>query len=492
MGPRSRNIRLLALACACLALPALWQRVLSSTSLEPDITQPIVFLAIQTAGASVGLLSCALLIEQARRFNQIELGYLAVFCIPLSVLTLVRGLLVPGVFVESNDGFLAAGFWAIPISLAATIPMHLWGGRLRDAIDRRWRQLALISFVVAGAVGAVAFVKPALVPVWESPSTTARVVVGISVLGTWFYSLRHLRLAMLANSVTPLAVVLGFGAIAGSAVMWLGDPTFNTGLWTAQLLIIAGVFLVTLGSLLAYRVTTKFNRYLQPIIEMNPREALTLGLEPLLNRYLETLELGNATKRDHVLGTTELALKIGDRLDFSTRDLRDLGLAALLHDVGQLSLPDELVDQSAPLSAHEIVILEQHTTLGAQMLSQSSALASVAPIVHAHHERIDGSGYPLGLAGSHIPIAARVLSVCDAYDALSRTDEYGKTHSVEPVLGQLEQFTRSRWDRRVVEIVTRYVRANPPTSDPNTLGSWGQLGCDCVPTSPNSINVNAT
>lgn len=474
-----------------LIAPALWQRTFSTSSLEPDITQPVIFFAMQLAGGSVGLLSCLLLAAHAQRFGQIELGYLAAFCAPLSLLTLVRGLVVPGLYVETSEGFLAAGFWAIPISLLASSPILLTSGRLRDIIDGRWPRWAWGFFVAALAIAAVAILKPALIPVWDGETTMARIVVGISVLGTWLYSARHLQLAMIANSAKPLLVALGFGAIGASALMWLSETSFTTGLWTAQLLSIAGVFFVALGSLVAYRSTTKLDQYLRPIIEIDPRRALGIGLAPIVSQYFESLEKGSPITKDHVLGTTELAMKIGDRLDFSQKDLRDLGLAALLHDVGQLSLPEELIGRSTPLNPHEALMQEQHAGLGAEMLSESSPLASIAPIVHAHHERIDGTGYPLGLVGSQIPIAARVLSVCDAYDALSRTHDNANNHSVEPTLTLLEQHVKSRWDRRVVEVLARYVRANPPEADPNGIGPWGDIGCDCVPVDAYSPHIDA-
>jgi len=124
-----------------------------------------------------------------------------------------------------------------------------------------------------------------------------------------------------------------------------------------------------------------------------------------------------------------------------------------------------------------ISVLQRHADYGADILAESTTLVSIAPAMPAHHERIDGPGYPLGLVGSEIPFHARI-AVCDVYDAMSNTRQYRKGLSVARTIEVLEEHAGSQRELRVVDTVVRSVRANPPTEVPELLG---RIGCDCIP-----------
>lgn len=126
-------------------------------------------------------------------------------------------------------------------------------------------------------------------------------------------------------------------------------------------------------------------------------------------------------------------------------------------------------------------VLQRHADYGADILAESTTLVSIAPAMRAHHERIDGAGYPLGLVGSQIPFHARIVAVCDAYDAMSNTRQYRNGMSLASAIEVLEQQAGSQWHPRVVDTVVRSVRANPPTEVPQLLDSVGRIGCDCIP-----------
>ena len=123
----------------------------------------------------------------------------------------------------------------------------------------------------------------------------------------------------------------------------------------------------------------------------------------------------------HGEGVQELASCIARRLGLSATDADAVRLGALLHDVGKLAIPDRILDKAGPLDPFEWEFMRSHTLIGQRILEGAPALRDVAALVRASHEHFDGNGYPDGLRGEDIPAGARIIAVCDAFDAMTRT-----------------------------------------------------------------------
>jgi two-component system, cell cycle response regulator len=161
------------------------------------------------------------------------------------------------------------------------------------------------------------------------------------------------------------------------------------------------------------------------------------------------------TERDRALGdhasdVAELAVPLGRRLELSSEDLELVRQAAELHDVGKLAIPDAILDKPAPLDAGEWELVRRHPIIGQRIVAAAPALGSVADIVRATHERLDGAGYPDGLAGDEIPLVARIIAVCDAFDAMTSARPYRAAFSEEEALGELRRCSGTQFDPDVV------------------------------------------
>ncbi len=128
--------------------------------------------------------------------------------------------------------------------------------------------------------------------------------------------------------------------------------------------------------------------------------------------------------REHVGGVARLSLGVARELGLGEQALEELELAAQLHDIGKLAIPDATLEKSGPLDADEWALIHQHTVIGERILNASPAFQEVGRVVRATHERWDGAGYPDGLAGDEIPVAARIIAVCDAYSAMTTQRTY--------------------------------------------------------------------
>jgi putative nucleotidyltransferase with HDIG domain len=215
---------------------------------------------------------------------------------------------------------------------------------------------------------------------------------------------------------------------------------------------------------------------------------LVAGLFPLLlgferereGRIERSLELGRAYRgtalllRDlleeddeytghHTEDVVALAIQVAEELGVSEDVLRETEMGALLHDIGKIAVPDEIINKAGPLNDEEWAIMRTHTVEGERMLQQvGGLLSSVGVVVRASHERWDGGGYPDGIAGEQIPVAARIVSACDAFNAMTTDRSYRKALPLEVAIGELEANAGSQFAPAVVTALVAVVRRQAP------------------------------
>jgi two-component system, cell cycle response regulator len=174
----------------------------------------------------------------------------------------------------------------------------------------------------------------------------------------------------------------------------------------------------------------------------------------LNQRAPELGEHGNAVK--------SLALAVGRDMSLPPGELATLSRASELHDVGKIAIPDAILNKRTPLDDEEWEFIRQHTILGERIVSAAPSLASVGRLIRASHERWDGDGYPDGLRGESIPLAARIIFVCDAYDAITADRPYSPARGPETALEELRRGAGSQFDSDVVVSLERVLRTTPP------------------------------
>jgi diguanylate cyclase (GGDEF)-like protein len=174
---------------------------------------------------------------------------------------------------------------------------------------------------------------------------------------------------------------------------------------------------------------------------------------------------------DHSTGVARLAVAVGRRLGMDAEQIDELARAAELHDIGKVGIPDAILDKPGELEAEEWEFIRQHTILGERILSAAPALRPVAKIVRASHERWDGRGYPDRLAGDQIPLAARIVAVCDAYEAITDDRCYRGARPADEAREELLREAGGQFDPAVVAAVLEELDepqplvASAPTAD---------------------------
>jgi two-component system, cell cycle response regulator len=154
--------------------------------------------------------------------------------------------------------------------------------------------------------------------------------------------------------------------------------------------------------------------------------------------------------RIHLASVAELAVAVARKLGLSATEVEEVRHAADLHDVGKVAIPDAILDKPGPLDADEWAFMRRHTIIGERIVAAAPALSPVATLVRASHERYDGQGYPDGLAGEDIPLGARIVSVCDSFDAMVADRPYRAPMTDAAALAELERCAGTQFDPRVV------------------------------------------
>jgi HD-GYP domain-containing protein (c-di-GMP phosphodiesterase class II) len=166
----------------------------------------------------------------------------------------------------------------------------------------------------------------------------------------------------------------------------------------------------------------------------------------------DVVEADDAYTGSHSRGVVELSLAVSDRLGLDYRQRRNVEFAALLHDVGKISVPKEIINKPGPLDAEEWQVMYRHTIDGEEMLNRvGGVLSEVGRIVRSSHEHFDGSGYPDGLAAEEIPIEARIVTCCDAFSAMTTTRSYRKAMPLEAALAEVRACAGAQFDPQVAE-----------------------------------------
>jgi putative nucleotidyltransferase with HDIG domain len=164
----------------------------------------------------------------------------------------------------------------------------------------------------------------------------------------------------------------------------------------------------------------------------------------------------------HTEDVVVLSVKVAEQMRVDEDTLRATEMGALLHDIGKIAVPDEIINKPGPLNDEEWAIMRNHTVDGERMLQQvGGLLASVGVVVRASHERWDGGGYPDGLVGEAIPVAARIISACDAFNAMTTDRSYRKAMPLEVALDELHKHSGTQFAPPVVDALVAVVANGP-------------------------------
>lgn len=447
---------------------------------------PETLFWVVTIGAGLCCIGAGWTIAAGWRRGVAEIAILGAALLTQSGLALVHGITAPGVVYGANTSVSTAAFLALPLSLVVAFPLVAPDSAVARQISLRWRRWVAACF--AGTIGLAGWLlaEPNALPEARM-GQPAVVAVGVaSLVVALRISWRQLELYWIGRRAASLVAALAIAYLGLTGLVWIGDRAFNPGWWFVHALDITAVLLACTALVFGYRQDRHMSDLLAPVLAREPLVALRLGLSPVVHRFVADLNTKDDLTRDHVLRVAELAMRAGQRADLPPLRLRWLGLGAMLHDIGKLETPLAILTKPGPLTETETHTMREHAAAGARLLANEADLAPCAPFVEAHHERVDGHGYPRGLQGEQIPFEARLISVCDAFDAMAHTRHYRNGMGAERAIAILNEHAGSQWDEQCVALVAEEIRHGSSRSVLGDVGLSEPVATrtgpdDCVP-----------
>jgi putative nucleotidyltransferase with HDIG domain len=444
------------LSAAAAAVPLL---VLATVGSRPvDLTPEAHFWPVVMAGGTAAVVAIGLTAAgvRARDGRVILLG--TAFSTTCALL-MVHGFATPGVVVPGMNGVIAlAGGISLPVG-AGLLALTAIPGLRRP---KRIAPLLILQGVLAAgvlALGAAALAFPSHVPVVPkagSPPAVALLVFGVACL--LVLSHRAVRTHTLTHRPADLLVVAGCAwlGVAIFAQLWMGPG--NVAFYGGHALEIGGIALIGIPTVLDLARVGASRPLVGDLtaVELVAAEEAYLGTR--IRALLELLADRDASTEEHTRRVSLLAARIAEELKLPACLRRDLAVGGLLHDVGKLSVPLEILQKPGPLDDAEFAEIRRHPNAGRKLLDELGGFPeTVHRLVSDHHERLDGTGYPNGLKGDELPIETRILAVCDVYDALVSDRVYRPAWTPERALELLRSEAGTGYDPKVVAALERVV-----------------------------------
>jgi diguanylate cyclase (GGDEF)-like protein/putative nucleotidyltransferase with HDIG domain len=247
-----------------------------------------------------------------------------------------------------------------------------------------------------------------------------------------------------------LPYLMGAGAVGIVHII-----NVNLG-WQASVMVLPGVYL-------AYRSYATYQEKLKA--EQREVEAQKLHADEMASLHLRAIEAlalaiqaKDNTTHDHLHRVQMYAIEVGAALQLPPDDMEALRAASLLHDIGKLAVPEHIISKPGRLTPEEFEKIKIHPLVGAEILERIKFPYPVVPIVRAHHERWDGTGYPLGLVGEQIPLGARILAAVDCLDALASDRQYRRALPLDEAMAFVSAESGRSFDPRIVDVLKQVYR----------------------------------
>ena len=453
IGTDDRSLPLVAAVAAMAIVPG---AVMEWAAREPVATSGLFHFGLVLSAALAAAIASTILTLAGVRRRDGRTVLLGTAFSTMTALLAVHGFATPGVIAGVNGVVSFAGAASLPagglvLALSALPalrrPRHI--GPLIAA------QVTIAAAILALGASALAF--PSIVP--AVPSTGDRAAYALLAVGVTLFALIAIRAArtwQLTRRPSDLLAVSGVAWLAIALATQMTVPYTQLGFYLGHLLEVAGVIALGLPAALDLRRSASS----LPLVGDLGATDLVAQEESFLGARVRALvvRLGekDAATEGHTRRVAMLAVEVGEALGLPRRRLRILALGGLLHDMGKLSVPCSVLAKPGPLDDAEFAEIRRHPEAGELLLRELGGFApGVLRLVLDHHERLDGSGYPRGLAGDELDLETRILAVCDVYDALVSDRVYRSAWSVERAFGLLQD--ASLFDQACVDALQRLV-----------------------------------
>src|SRR5215472_2929831 len=379
---------------------------------------------------------------------------------------------LPGITGTLSVNFLLILIGVLELSFTETLILGAVSMLAQCIFPDRPRALQVTFNVCAGAISTTAACIVYYHPLMNQLVGNRVVLLGLSATVYFVANAGSIATVIALTERRPISRILVdcyfwsfpyylVGAGIAAIIAWLN----RTANWETSLLVLPAAYLIYRSYRLYLGRLEDEKRHVEEMANLHLRTIEALAL---------AIEAKDHTTHEHLQRVRVYAMEVGKELGLMGPELEALHAAALLHDIGKLAVPEHIISKPGRLSPEEFEKMKIHTLVGAEILERVRFPYPVVPIVRAHHEKWDGSGYPMGLKGAEIPIGARILSAVDYLDALASDRQYRRALPMKEVIQKLAAESGKAFDPKVVDILRkRYMDLErlaiaKSASDPNS------------------------
>ncbi len=432
--------------------------LLAFPSIDSTVMEPNFHFWIVSGTTIASAIAFGVVMLMTRSLTETRLVFLGLAFLSIAAVFAVHGLGTPGHIHAAAHTELRLSSWlSVTVGsffVAASVIAFPPG---MDAFLKRWG-----SFLVGGvAVALGIYVGLSIAtPDWLSfvpyeERTVQWVMTAINLLLLAFSAWRYFQAYLFARLTSQWAMVCGMVLLMEVQLSLTLGTAWHLSWWLYHFTY--GLAFIVIFAGWAHEARRAGSvRVLAEALSMRDAIAqLNHGHSQPVADLVDAIEWKDAYTLGHVRRVATFSVMMGKELGLSTLEMRSLALGAQMHDVGKIGVPDRILTKAGSLTDEEFGIIREHVERGYEIATGVLALSTVTDAIRFHHERYDGRGYPLGLAGEDIPLHARVVAVADAYDAMTSGRAYQPAVSMEQGREELLRCAGTHFDPRCVEAFLR-------------------------------------
>ncbi len=399
-------------------------------------------------------IACAFVIATGKTLRETRLLFLTLAFLCIGGIFSVHGLLTPGVIKHELHMALGVSAWLSILAGAFFAAMSALD--LPTRIERWIQRGGLTIFAWIGiAVGSYVALS------WwfegwlnDVPTNNRNVqyVVAFSALAMFaFAAYRYAQAWFFARLPSQMAMVCALILLLQIPPILLWGEVWHASWWTYHFAYGAAFIILFAGWAVEYRRAGSLNAIAEALSMRDAMAQLNRGRDGQVIGLVDAIEAKDYYTLGHVHRVGSYAFEIGKCLGLSAGELRDVVLVSQMHDVGKIGTPDAILLKPGKLTDDESAEMQKHAARGSEIASRVGVLRNLAAAVRAHHERYDGGGYPDGLRGDAIPLAARICSVADTYDAMTSTRPYRVALAHQIAIAEIKRVRGAQLDPMCVD-----------------------------------------
>ena len=388
------------------------------------------------------------------RLRNVNVTFLSIGYISLAGLFILHGLSTPGFIVQEGNALPAlsgrlsviiASVWVFLSALPTDLAIVRWLSRAQRALVPIW--IVVLAIGILAAVAGSGRIERA----FPHPAAHPWLYCLITAVLSLFAMYRYRKLYVMTLFPIHLGIVCSSSLLVVSIVIMVYGDVWDASWWLYHFTLFGSICCMVVGVVAQYVGQPSVAGLFKTLFRPDPRGIIESSISPSVRSLIAQTENKDAYTAGHNYRVAMYALRLAEHMGVQPRMLRALAQGGIVHDVGKLFIPDDILNKPGKLTPEERAVIERHPVYGYNLCKQLGFMTEELEIIRSHHERWDGNGYPDRLKGEAIPLLARIAAVADVYDALTSSRSYRPAMSHEDAMRIIAQESGKQFDPRCVD-----------------------------------------